>query len=75
MAESIDQTFPHLSEFVMTHGWIEIGQDDFSRSFVRALDIGGMLWEGRQTYASLDEALRELDTALGEWMRENLGDG
>lgn len=75
MAESIDQTFPHLSEFVMTHGWIEIGQDDFSRSFVRALDIGGMLWEGRETYTTLDEALRELDTALGEWMKENLGDG
>lgn len=72
MAESIDQRFPHLSEFVMTHGWIEIGQDDFSRSFVRALDIGGMLWEGRETYATLDEALRELDTALKEWMEENL---
>lgn len=71
MVEPADQTFPHLTEFVMTHGWIEIGQDDYSRSFVRALDIGGMIWEGRETYATLDEALHALDTALEEWMKEN----
>jgi len=51
--------------------WIEIGQDDYSRSFVRALDIGGMVWEGRETYATLDDALQALDTALGAWMKEN----
>jgi hypothetical protein len=39
---SIESAYPHLTEWVKMHGWIEIGHDDFSRSFVRALDIGGM---------------------------------
>jgi hypothetical protein len=70
---TVERTYPHLTEWVMTHGWIEIGQDDYSRSFVRALDIGGMVWEGRETYASLDDTLQALDTALGAWMKENFG--
>ena len=57
----------------MTHGWIEIGQDDYSPSFVRALDSGGMVWDGRETYATLDAALQALDTALGAWIKENFG--
>jgi len=45
-------------------GWIEIGHDDMSRSFIRALDIGGLVWEGETNYATLDEALAALDKAL-----------
>ncbi|HLL47357.1 MAG TPA: hypothetical protein VK399_11650 [Longimicrobiaceae bacterium] len=48
----------------MQEGWIEIGRDDFSRSFVRALDIGGMVWEGAEEYDSLDDALRALDDGI-----------
>jgi hypothetical protein len=72
-AQPIDQAFPHLAEWVTTHGWIEIGYDDDSRSFVRALDSGGMVWEGQDTYTSLDDALRAADTALGTWIKENFG--
>lgn len=43
MRRYVSLIYPHLSEFVMTHGWIEIGQDDFSQPFIRALDIGGMI--------------------------------
>ncbi len=75
MVQPVDQAFPHLTEWVTTHGWIEIGYDDYSRSFVRALDIGGVVWEGQETYTSLDEALRAADTALGAWIQENFGAG
>jgi hypothetical protein len=27
-----------------------MGYDDYSRSFVQALDIGGMMWEGQEHY-------------------------
>ena len=27
MARSVDEAFPHLTESVMTHGWIKIGYD------------------------------------------------
>jgi len=53
MAQPVDRAFPHLTEWVTTHGWIEIGYDDYSRSFVRALDSGGMVWEGQETYINL----------------------
>ena len=52
----------------MTHGWIEIGYDDYHRSFIRALDSGGMVWEGCMVYATLESTLQALDDALAAWM-------
>ncbi len=46
MARSVDEAFPHLTAWVTTRGWIEIGYDDYHRSFIRALDWGGMVWKG-----------------------------
>jgi hypothetical protein len=63
MARSVDETFPHLTAWVLTHGWIEIGYDDYHRSFIRALDSGGTAWEGRMVYSNLDSALQALDTS------------
>ena len=48
MAQNIDATYPTISPMGEEYGWIEIGQDDMSQSFVRALDEGGMVWEGRK---------------------------
>ena len=45
-----------------------MGCDDYSRAFVRALDIGGMVWEGQEHYPTLDEALQALECAPAEWM-------
>jgi hypothetical protein len=46
------------------YGWIEIGQDDDSQSFVRGLDMGGMVWKGKPKYKTVDAALDDLDAAL-----------
>ncbi len=73
MARSVDEAFPHLTEWVTTHGWIEIGYDDYNRSFIRALDGGGMVWEGSMVYTTLDSACKALDDALAAWMKENFG--
>ena len=62
--------YPNIAAWV-EDGWVEIGRDDFSRSFVRALDIGGMIWEGESTYASLHEALRALDEGIAAWRDEH----
>ena len=67
----LDERFPHLARWVAEFGWVEIGQDDYSPSFLRALDSGGMVWEGKRDYTSLDLALHALDRALGKWMEEN----
>ena len=70
MAQSIDVTYPTITRWVMEYGWIEIGHDDMSRSFVRALDEGGLVWEGQAAYAMLDDALRDVEAGLAAWMRE-----
>jgi hypothetical protein len=54
--------------WVLGDGWIEIGRDDTSRSLVRALDLGGLVWEGATEYATVDEALVALGAGLAEWM-------
>ena len=70
MAQNLDATYPTIARWVMEYGWIEIGYDDMSRSFVRALDEGGLLWEGQEDDATLDDALRDLEAGLAVWMRE-----
>jgi hypothetical protein len=72
--EPAERAHPHLARWVTAHGWIEIGSDGYSPSFVRALDEGGMVWEGAETYPSLDAALRALDSALQQWPHEQLAE-
>jgi chromosome segregation ATPase len=71
--DSISELYSNIARWVEYYGWIEIGQNGFRSSFVRALDEGGMVWEGKDDYKSLDEALRALDAALGKWMKEEYG--
>ena len=70
MAQSFASTYPTIARWVQEYGWIEIGQDDMSQSFVRALDEGGIVWEGQEDYATLDAALQDLENGLAAWIRE-----
>jgi hypothetical protein len=45
-------------------GWIEIGYREGSSSFIRVLDEGGMVWEGKRQYANVDEALRDAEEGI-----------
>lgn len=63
--------YPHIAEWVMRIGWIEIGQDDYSRSMVRVLNEGGMVWESKGKYANIDAVLKAADTAIATWFEEN----
>ena len=65
-----EQAYPHITEWVTTHGWIEIGQIEGMPTFVLAIDEGGVAWEGKSTYKTLDEAFQTLDEGLAEWMEE-----
>ena len=70
MALNLDATYPTIARWVMEYGWIEMGHDDMSRSFVRTLDEGGLVWEGQEDYPALDAALQDLEAGLVAWMRE-----
>jgi hypothetical protein len=60
----LEHAYPHVAAWVDGGGWIELGQNEYSRSFVRILDIGGMLWEGTTRYHSLDALFRAAEEAL-----------
>jgi len=66
VASSFEKSYPNIAHWVSSHGWIELGRDDYRPSLVRALDEGGMVWEGSAHYGTLDEALRALEDALAE---------
>ena len=74
MSDPVERAYPHVARWVTTQGWIELGQNEQSRSFVRALDEGGLVWEGDESYATVDEALRAADLALAEWLRREFGE-
>ena len=67
---NFSSTYPNIAAWTESYGWIEIGQDDFSQSFVRALDIGGMVWEGNSKYKTVDAALDDLEAALEKIIEE-----
>ena len=46
------------------------GADDYSQSFIRALDMGGMVWEGKPKYKSVDAALDDLEVVLEKIIEE-----
>ncbi len=69
---SFEQTYPSIAKWVKSYGWIEVGQVDWYReSLVRALDEGGIVWEGKLEYATLDDLWRDLEAGLAEWFNKN----
>jgi hypothetical protein len=64
---------PHLWRWVTQPGRVEIGYCHQTRSFIRLMDEGGMVWHGRRSYRSLDAALADADAGAARWMKEELG--
>ena len=47
-----DEQYPNLAAWILDGDcWIELGTTDYSRSTVRILDIGGMIWESERSHA------------------------
>ena len=67
------QTYPRITRWVESYGWIEIGDDGMGRSWIRALDEGGLIWEGERG-RTIDEALQALEGALATWMSDQIAE-
>jgi hypothetical protein len=66
------KSFPHIAEWVLGGGYVEIGWTEYYvRAFVRAHHEGGVVYEGRSNYPSIDEALQDLDAGIAAWIAEN----
>jgi hypothetical protein len=74
MATTFADLYPTLARWVTTHGWIEVGYDGMSPSFVRVQDEGGLIYEGEDTGASVDKALQAAEAAVKQWMKDELGE-
>ena len=68
---SFETSYPNITGWVSDGGWVEIGYEIQTGSFVRALDEGGMIWEGAKKYKSMDKALGALERGIAKWRDEN----
>ena len=63
-----DQQYPNLAAWILDGDcWVELGTTDYSRSTLRILDIGGMIWESERSYASVAAMLADAEQALTAW--------
>ena len=70
---AFERLYPAITQWVTSYGWVEFGQLDwYLTAMVRALDEGGLVWEGKAEYAALDDLLRDLEAGLAGWFEDNV---
>ena len=69
----VPTSHPHLWRWVSEFGTVEIGLCSQTRSFIRVLDEGGVIWKGRRSYPTLDAALADAEAGVSRWMKDELG--
>lgn len=67
------KNYPNLDWWIGSHGWIELGEDEYSKSWVRILDEGGQCYEDNES-DSLDEALNKADRWVAAEMEDRFGE-
>lgn len=77
---SFEERYPHIAAWVREMGPIEIGHlyDFPDPSFLRVIQHTDLIWSSDKTYASLDEALVEMEDAIARWCDDQgirLGNG
>ena len=68
---SFETFYPNISAWVSNGGWVEVGYEIYPGSFVRALDEGGMIWEGAKKHKTVDDALQALEEGIRKWTDKN----
>ncbi|NKB18194.1 MAG: hypothetical protein HC770_09205 [Pseudanabaena sp. CRU_2_10] len=75
--QSFEDKYPNIARWLNEeNGLFEIGYrpDSPSSSFVRAFNIGGTFWEGKDEYESLDDVFLDLEAGVQECLREIYGE-
>lgn len=70
-SKTFEQQYPTIHRFVKEIGSIEIGQHEMISSFVRAYDFGGTVYEGKDSYPSLEAALQDLEAGIKAYLEEH----
>ncbi len=67
------KNYPNVAWWINTHGWVELGSDEYSSSWLRMLDEGGTCWEDEGS-SSLDDALTAADKWLSDEIQDRFGE-
>jgi hypothetical protein len=70
-SKAFETQYPTIHRFVEEIGWIEIGLHDVISAFVRAYDEGGTVYEGKDSYPSMEAALQDLEAGIKTYLDEN----
>lgn len=70
-SKTIEEKYPIIHRFVEEIGWIEIGQHEMISAFVRAYDLGGTVYEGKDSYPSMEAALQDLEAGIKAYLEEH----
>ncbi|MEM9218335.1 MAG: hypothetical protein AAGD25_28845 [Cyanobacteria bacterium P01_F01_bin.150] len=63
--------YPAITKLINIGGRVEFGYIYQIEISAIAVDEGGTIWEGKEQYESLEEALEEAEQGIEEWMKEN----
>ncbi|MBD2180363.1 hypothetical protein H6S82_01305 [Planktothrix sp. FACHB-1355] len=70
-AKAFEEEYPIIHRFVEEIGWIEIGQHEMISAFVRVYDLGGTVYEGKDSYPNLEAALQDLEAGIKAYLDEH----
>jgi hypothetical protein len=58
--------YPNVAEFIFSQGCIELGYEPNTRTYARAIDEGGTVWDGGKSNMTLEELLEVMEAGLEE---------
>jgi hypothetical protein len=71
VSDTFAAAYPNLARWVRDEGgYLEIGPDVFSGSFIRALDAEDVVWEGADDYPTLDAAFADAEANIAELLAD-----
>jgi hypothetical protein len=70
-SKTFEEQYPTIHRFVEEIGWIEIGLSEMISAFVRAYDLGGTVYEGDDSYPTIEAALQDLEAGIKAYLDEN----
>lgn len=66
---NFEKAYPQLDLWLKERGWVEIGADENSDSWIRIIDEGGLVWESEEK--SLNKSLKSVELFLKSYMEED----
>lgn len=72
LGPAFEASYADVAGWIMGGGWVELGHQEGTSSMARALDEGGVVWEGKERYDNVDDLLRDLNEGIARWNEENL---